>query len=145
MIMKKTFFALCALSMVLFSCKKDDDNVPALTSNSVATTVTTGTWGITYYFDTDHEETSNFTGYAFVFDGTGAVIAAKTGSSIPGTWSTGTDNSKVKFVLAFAAPADFAEISEDWEVLERTDTKLRLQHVSGGNGGTDLLTFERNK
>lgn len=35
-------------------------------------------------------------------------------------------------------------LSDDWDVLERTDTKIRLIDVSGGNGGTDYLTFEKN-
>jgi hypothetical protein len=47
-------------------------------------------------------------------------------------------------VIGFASPASFVEISDDWEVIENTSTKIRLQDVSGGNGGTDLLTFEKN-
>ena len=64
--------------------------------------------------------------------------------AITGTWSTGTDDSQVKLVLAFSTPAQFADISDDWHVTERTDTKITLQDVSGGNGGTDYLTFEKN-
>jgi hypothetical protein len=110
----------------------------------VSNTVTSGTWRITYYWDTDHEETSNYSGYSFTFATGGVLTAVKTGSTVTGTWSTGTDDSKTELVIAFASPASFVEISDDWEVIENTSTKIRLQDVSGGNGGTDLLTFEKN-
>jgi hypothetical protein len=55
-----------------------------------------------------------------------------------------TDDSKVKLVLSFATPANFVEISDDWQVIERTDSRIKLQDLSGGNGGTDYLTFEKN-
>jgi hypothetical protein len=48
------------------------------------------------------------------------------------------------FIISFASPANFRELSEDWEILSRTASKIKLKHVSGGNGGTDLLTFEEN-
>jgi hypothetical protein len=46
--------------------------------------------------------------------------------------------------LFFASPADFADLSDDWDVVSRTDSKVQLIDVSGGNGGTDYLTFEKN-
>jgi hypothetical protein len=38
----------------------------------------------------------------------------------------------------------FDELNDDWHIIEETSTKIRLQDVSGGSGGTDLLTFEKN-
>ena len=38
----------------------------------------------------------------------------------------------------------FDEISEDWELLQESDTSIKLKHVSGGNGGLDLLEFGRS-
>ncbi|MEZ4988540.1 MAG: hypothetical protein R2795_26535 [Saprospiraceae bacterium] len=37
----------------------------------------------------------------------------------------------------------FEELNEDWEIISQSDTRIELVHVSGGNGGTDYLTFER--
>jgi hypothetical protein len=48
-----------------------------------------------------------------------------------------------KLILNFASPADFTEISDDWHILQETSSKIQLEDVSGGNGGTDLLTFEK--
>jgi len=106
------------------ACSKDDDNSSSITPGNVSNTVTSG--------------------YSFTFATGGVLTAVKTGSTVTGTWSTGTDDSKTELVIGFASPASFVEISDDWEVIENTSTKIRLQDVSGGNGGTDLLTFEKN-
>ena len=136
---------LFALLMTFgIACSKDDDNSSSITPDNVSNTVTSGTWRITYYWDTDHEETSSYSGYSFTFATGGVLTAVKTGSTVTGTWSTGTDDSKTELVIGFASPASFVELSDDWEVIENTSTKIRLQDVSGGNGGTDLLTFEKN-
>lgn len=135
------FLAIAAMAAIN-SCTKDDNN--SITTGNVSSTVSSGTWRVTYYWDTDHEETSNFSGYSFTFAGGSVLTAVNGGTTVTGTWQTGTDNSTVKLIISFASPANFAEISEDWHVLERTDTKIRLQHISGGSGGTDYLTFEKN-
>jgi hypothetical protein len=140
----KNILLLALLMTFGIACSKDDDNSSSITPDNVSNTVTSGTWRITYYWDTDHEETSNYSGYSFTFATGGVLTAVKTGSTVTGTWSTGTDDSKTELVIAFASPASFVEISDDWEVIENTSTKIRLQDVSGGNGGTDLLTFEKN-
>ncbi|MFM2360788.1 MAG: hypothetical protein RLY16_2781 [Bacteroidota bacterium] len=141
--MKRIFLLFFILSTVLLSCKKDS-NSSGITTANVTATVATGSWRVTYYWDTDHEETSNFTNYTFVFSGNGTVTATKDATVVNGTWTTRNDDSTIKLVLAFTTSANFIKISEDWQVVERTDTKIKLQDVSGGNGGTDYLTFEKN-
>ncbi len=141
--MKKIVFYLLVFSVLFFSCKKDDSN-PSISTSNVTSTVSTGNWRITYYWDTDHDETNNFIGYSFVFNTNGTVTATKAANTITGTWTTRNDDNKIKLVLSFSSPADFIEISDDWHTIERTDSKIKLQDVSGGNGGTDYLTFEKN-
>ena len=68
-----------------------------------------------------------------------------------GTWSvTDSSNSSddsnsssdIDFNIFFASPANFNDdLTEDWEIVTRSDSKIELIHVSGGNGGTDTLTF----
>lgn len=134
-------------SIAIFSCTKKDDTVSptAVNPTTVSNNATAGSWRVTYYWDTDHDETSSFSGYSFTFGASNNVTAVKSGaSSVTGTWSTGTDNSTTKFILSFASPASFLEISDDWHVIEMTATKIALKDVSGGNGGIDYLTFEKN-
>lgn len=80
------------------------------------------------------------------------MLSASNGpNTFIGSWIIMNNNSNddslddVDFLISFAAPNNFAELSEDWEILSRTASKIELKHVSGGgNGGTDLLTFEMN-
>ncbi len=146
--MKKLLIICLVALTTLASCKKENADNSADTAAlalSVNTTVSAGTWRVSYFFD-DTDETVDFNGYAFTFNAGGTVNAVKAGNIVTGTWRTGTDDSKAKLYLAFTAPSnsDFLELTEDWHVLERSDTKIRMQHISGGNGGTDYLTLEKN-
>ena len=136
------FYACCLALLVVFSCKKDDGSTG--TASAVSTTVSSGTWKVTYYLERDVDHTAGFSGYTFTFNSNGAATAVKTGNTVNGTWSAGNDDSRVKFILNFNAPGSFEEISEDWLVTAGTNNKLRLEHTSGGDGHTDFLTFERN-
>lgn len=144
-IMKKLLIVFSLLGLFgISACSNDDDVDLTPTPGNVSSSLQSGTWRITYYWDSDHEETSSFTGYNFTFGSSNIVTAVKTGTTVPGTWTTGYDDSKVKLYLDFVSPADFVEISDDWHVLERTDIKIRMEDVSGGGSGTDYLTFEKN-
>ena len=143
--MKKIFaLATIFIALGLTSCKKDEPSTSNITTSNVTTTVSAGTWRVTYYWDTNRDETANFNGFNFTFGTSNLVSASNSLLTINGTWSIAKDDSKIKLILAFTTNANFIEISDDWHVIERTDTKIRLQDVSGGNGGTDYLTFEKN-
>jgi hypothetical protein len=34
-------------------------------------------------------------------------------------------------------------LNDDWDILELNNSVIKLIDISGGNGGTDYLTFER--
>ena len=157
--MKKTFFYNCILllSAVLFistGCSSNDDDELFNTVSEIASindNASSGTWIITYYYDTDHEETSNFTGYSFTFGSNGILTASNGVNIYTGSWSVTDDSSSstsssddIDFNIAFSSPPDFEELTEDWEITSHTSTKIVLKDISGGNGETDFLTFERN-
>ena len=78
------------------------------------------------------------------FSDNGSVSAVASSGSVSGAWSTGSDDSQPKLYLDFGAIAPWDDLNSDWHIIENTDSKIRLEDVSGGNGGTDLLTFEKN-
>lgn len=61
-----------------------------------------------------------------------------------GDFSGGSSSGDIDFNIFFASPVDFSELSEDWDIITNSSSKIELIHESGGNGGTDLLTFEKN-
>ncbi len=133
------------LILVSFSsCKKDDNSSSNNTATVLNSTITQGGWRVTSYIDSGNNETSHYTGYAFTFQSGGVVTATKSGSTVNGTWSSGNDDSTLKLVLNFGTIDPFRELNDDWHVVQQTSTMIKLEDVSGGNGGTDYLTFEKN-
>jgi hypothetical protein len=134
------WIALLAFAATIASCKNDDNN----SSPSTSSIITQGSWRVTLYSDSGNNETSHFAGYAFTFNSNGTVTAVNSGTTVTGTYSDGNDDSQAKLVLTFSSPPDFQDISDDWHVIQKSSSKIELEDVSGGNGGTDLLTFEKN-
>jgi hypothetical protein len=132
-------------------CSSDDNSSSAQDPTPVVNTATQGTWRVTSYIDSGTDETNHFAGYNFTF-ATGGVLSAANGTNTyTGTWSVTTDNSNddnpssdLDFNIFFASPADFADLSDDWDVVSYSDTSISLIDVSGGNGGTDTLVFTKN-
>lgn len=148
---KFSIFTVIVLLFMMIGCSESDDPAPfdpSTTAQETSNTAQNGIWRITYFFDTDTDETSNFTGYNFSFNGDGSVAAVNGSATVTGTWSvTGGSSSSSDddhFVLLFASPPEFADLSDDWSIVSVNNTKIELIDVSGGNGGTDYLTFEKN-
>ena len=135
------------------SCTDEDDTV---VNNSVDPTpvinvVNNGTWRITLFNDSGVDETLNFTDYDFSFGASNILSATNGTNTYSGTWSVTSDNSlddspsnDLDFNIAFSTPANFADLTDDWNIISYTATKIQLIHVSGGGGGTDYITFEKN-
>lgn len=138
------------LSLLLFvsiSCNDDDDDASNQVSNpsEITTTVTDGTWIVTLFKEDDIIQTSNFSDYSFTFAVNGELSATNGVITQSGDWSTYTDSGYTKLDIMFTAlDGPFEEISEDWNVISRTATKIELKHVSGGDGSIDYLTFEKD-
>ncbi|WP_222983408.1 hypothetical protein [Flagellimonas meishanensis] len=106
--------------------------------------LTTGDWYVTNYFD-DVDETALFDGMVFNFADDGSATANNAGTITNGTWATGSgDETDLELNLNFGMNVPFDELMEDWDVLEATNDIIRLKDISGGDGTTDFLTFERN-
>lgn len=135
---------ILALSLLMVStivaCKKDEKISP---SNSAAV-LKGGTWKVTLFSEDGQNETHYFTGYSFDFMDGGVVKATSGSNTVNGTWATRNDSGKTKLDLNFDDVNNFDELDEDWEILTQNSSKIELKHVSGGNGSTDMLTFEKN-
>ena len=131
------------------SCSNSTDDSADLTPTVIQNNVQTGDWKITSYIDSGKDETNHFSGYFFTFNSNGTISATNGSVTNAGTWSLTDSNSNddtpgvVDFTILFNLGNDFDSLSEDWQILSQTSKKIELKHVSGGNGGTDFLTFEK--
>ena len=137
------------LSLLLFvsiGCSDDDDTSTQVSNpTEITSTVTDGQWGVTLFKEDDVVQTSNYSGYSFTFEANGELSATNGVITQSGDWSTYTDSGYTKLDMMFTAlDGPFEEISEDWRVISRTETKIELKHVSGGDGSIDYLTFEKD-
>lgn len=146
-----------SLSLLSGTCSSDDDDGPSTNDNSaqiqqIQTQAQSGTWRITSYIDSGQDETTDFTGYNFTFESNGTLTATNVTNNQTGSWSVTDSNSNddspddIDFNISFNVPdtSDFDDLNDDWDIVSHTDTRIQLRDVSGGNGGTDTLTFERN-
>lgn len=101
-----------------------------------------GTWKISYLWD-KQDLTSRYNNYTFDFDANGTLTAFNGQQSYSGTWKTGVDDSKDKFVIQFLGivPSDLSRLSEDWIIVEITATSMHLTH--GGGSNPDILKFTK--
>lgn len=120
----------------------DDDSNGGNNNTTLTEIFTSGTWYISYFFD-DVDETNYFNGYNFTFNSNGSSLAFKNSNTINGTWNIYNDSGTEKIVFNFDGSL-LDEIEEDWRIIEYTSTLIKLKHISGGNGGTDYLTFTKN-
>ena len=153
--LKYMFVALVILSTTV-SCSLNNDNNPPPVNPQILlqlkNTVSSGNWRITKFVDSDTVETSHFTGFDFTFDSNGTLTAMNTSDTFQGTWSitnsnTSDDNSSTdnfELNINFNLTNDFQDLNNDWTFLTASSNKIELIDESGGNGGTDYLTFEKN-
>lgn len=146
-------FFLLSLTLLSTTCSSDDDNSPIDNTaqiDDISNTAESGNWIITYFYDTDSDETSDYNGYTFTFENSGTLTATNGTNTYTGLWSVTNSNSNddssndIDFNIFFASPPDFEELSDDWEIITYNASKIELTDVSGGNGGIDFLTFEKN-
>ncbi len=146
--------AVLGILIFLTSCDKDnaDDNGIAADKTEIEAAVKSGEWHITYYFDSDKDETNDYVGYVFTFNANGTLGATNGNISVSGAWSvtdsaTSNDDSSdddIDFNIFFTSPLLFEELTDDWDIQKFTNTKIELYDVSGGDGTTDYLTFEKS-
>ena len=138
---KQTILTLLVMLAMMIGCtNKNDDSV---TPDNTSGTINQGSWKVTYFNDSGKDETNKFNGYTFTFADNGTITATNGSITETGTWSTGNDDSQVKLYITFTGMSPFDEISDDWHVIEQGSSLIKLEDVSGGNGGTDYLNFSK--
>lgn len=133
---KYRIIAVVGLIIGTTACKKDASNQTA------GEVLNQGKWYVSYFWDKDHEETNDFSGYEFTFDD-GTITATNGSNTVTGTYTDGSDNSTPKFIIHMNSGTEpFDELDDDWHVIEKTNTLIKLKEESG-SGGTEYLNFSK--
>ena len=145
------------------SCTTDDDSSGNNSNNDAQimeaqSIANTGTWIITNFNDSGQNETADFNGYTFDFASDGVITATNGTTTITGTWSitddsnsssdddSSDDDDDIDFIISFPVSdsSNFEDLNDSWDIVSVTENRMELRDVSGGNGGIDILVFERN-
>lgn len=109
-------------------------------TTTLQTILPEGIWYVASYIDDGDNETANYTGYTIDWNSAGTVVATNGGNTNNGTWQVLSGGNEL--LLNFIG-VPFDEFNDDWDVLMVSNTRVELQDVSGGGGGTDVLVFEK--
>jgi hypothetical protein len=113
-----------------------------VTPNDLFNIVTDGQWLVANYNDSGANETNTYSNWILTFNIDGTV-KAENDSIIEGTWSGIMNDGKLKMVLNFGTQIPFDKFNDDWDVFSVIANRLELRDVSGGDGTTDKLVFEK--
>jgi len=140
-----TLFALL-LYVLLTSCSSDNDSntIP----DSIEANIQSGTWKITKFIDSGIDETNDFAGYDFTFESSGVLSSTNGSNNFDGTSNIsvndGTDLNDLELNIFFSLMNDFDDLTDDWDFISQSSSKIELIDISGGGEPDDLLTFEKN-
>ena len=142
------------VAITAYSCSDDDDAVSVNgNATAVANNLKSGTWRITEFVDDGVDRLPEVAAYDFTFGANGVVTATDGEMTYTGTWSVDDDHdddndddgfdSDIDLDIAFASPLEFANLNDDWDVIERTGIRIRLAD-DDDDDDVDYLTFEKN-
>jgi len=102
-----------------------------------------GKWLVASYKDANVDETTNYNGFEFTYSEAGTVAATNNTDTINGTWVEVKEGDTHKLELDFGSTQPFDEFMEDWDVVSFTASRIELKDISGGDGSTKILVFEK--
>ena len=117
-------------------------NDPVLPDPSATNIQNETGWRVTWFWDQDKEETSDFSDYTFYFHANGTLEAKQGSASVSGTWRTTTDDGSQRLVLSLSTLKPLSELNDDWIILEMNNNVIRLKDDNEAH--LEELHFEAN-
>jgi hypothetical protein len=101
-----------------------------------------GTWKVALFTDSGNDETSDFSGYTFVFNNNGTVTATKSGASQNGTWGTSSNKFSINLGPKDSSNKPLGELTDDWKIISSSNVEIKLTDDNTASG--EFLTFTKN-
>jgi hypothetical protein len=145
--MFKSILPIALLIATLSSCNKSK------TQNNIQDAIQQGNWVVSSYIDNGSDETMDFTSFRFTFAQDGSLqvmdLLSSSTNQFMGQWSITDSNSNddsmddLDFNIALNVGNKLDDLTDDWDIVNQSETEIKLMDVSGGNGGTDYVTFTK--
>jgi hypothetical protein len=130
-LLKALSIVLVAHTLLSSTCSKKDDDVAGAGGNI------SGSWRIALYWD-NTDETADFAGYRFTFNGNGQLMATHTNGTVTGSWTeTGS-----KLIIDFGTHPVLSELNDDWLKVDKTASVIKLKDDNPAQD--DRLEFVKN-
>lgn len=145
--MFKSILPIALFLVTLSSCNKSK------TQNNIQDAIQQGTWVVSSYIDNGSEETMDFAAFRFTFNQDGSLqvmdLLSSSSNQFAGQWSITDSNSNddsmddLDFNITLNVGNKLDDLTDDWDMLSQSKSEIKLIDVSGGNGGTDYVTFTK--
>ena len=126
------------LSLALFlGCDKDETN----NQDQANEMLTKSEWVVSLFSERAKDETHHFIGYVFQFNADKSFLATTSNNTFEGSWNERNDDTTHELDIQITGNEYLDEISDDWDIISMSSSKIELKEVSGGDGHIELLTF----
>jgi hypothetical protein len=129
------------LAILFASCSNNDTTSDPLADLAIKNNmVIESAWTVKQYTDSGKDETSDFSGYKFTFNGNGTLIAMSSGTTFNGTWvlaqgsktpddsgNNSEDDKLNKFTISISGNKQMEDLSHKWLVDKLTETEIWLR------------------
>ena len=136
----KLFTGLLLFGLLSASCSTNNGSV----LSDVSPILPGNDWRVSHFSERGVDETSDFSGYSFVFESGGKLIATKGSTTKEGTWSE--DKSSHKLIIDLGAKSDtnkpLGELTDDWFIKSSSSTKISL--ADDNSASNEILEFTKN-
>ena len=125
----------------IVSCSRNSNDI----LGEISPIVTSGDWHVSLFSERGVNETSDFSGYSFLFQSDGKLIVNKGGTlQKEGTWVE--DKSSHKLIIDLGVKSDankpLGELTDDWVITGKSETKISL--TDDNSSRNEILEFSRN-
>jgi hypothetical protein len=123
---------LVALTLSIVSCSKSNDDNVTPNNSTNKTEQVSGDWTVTYFTDSGKDETSDFSGYSFVFGTNGTLTATGAAGTFTGTWwvgdkSSDDDSSSNRLNILITGNKAMDHLTDDWVIISITANTIQLR------------------
>lgn len=136
-----SFIIIFSLAIVsaFNSCKKDNLSNPD--GINIEYSDVAGLWKVSQFVDSGNDETADFKSITVEFVNGGDFHINENGSlSVTGNWLIVQDDGKTKLeIIVPDLTKPYAHFNNDWIVVQKSSTQLKLEDDNAGSGETFTL------